>query len=117
MFNVSSISVHTGFALASTMASTVATNVKDWVITSSPGPCQMLLCYSNAAVPEVTARAYLDLNFFCKILLKTLTLKMPFLCLSKPILKQRFVFLKDLRNLLKFFIIEYFVTWHFIILN
>ena len=67
MLRVSSISVQIGFAPDSTIASTVATKVKDWVITSSflliPNAASAIL---KAAVPELTAKAYFELNFFAK---------------------------------------------------
>ncbi|MFM8955950.1 MAG: DegT/DnrJ/EryC1/StrS family aminotransferase [Actinomycetota bacterium] len=58
MFNVASTSQHTGTALASMIASAVATKVKLWVMTSSPG-CRSSTASAtrSAAVPEVTARA------------------------------------------------------------
>ena len=62
MFKVSSISVIIGFARDSTIASTVATNVKTCVITSS------FFFKSNAAkatlkadVPDVTAKEYFEM--------------------------------------------------------
>ena len=61
MFKVLSIFAHTGLARASTMASTVATNVKLCVITSSFGlRSKTDNATRNAAVPELTARLYGD---------------------------------------------------------
>ena len=65
ILSVLSISQQTGLAPDSIIASTVATKVKDCVITSSSF---FNLRVDNAtliaAVPEVTARAYFELNFF-----------------------------------------------------
>ena len=57
-----------GVAPLSTIASTVATKVKDWVITSSPLP---IFSEANAtlkaAVPLVTAKAYLAPKYLAKL--------------------------------------------------
>ena len=75
MLSVLSISVQMGFAPDSTIASTVATKVKDCVITSSfdviPQHASATL---NAAVPEVTASENFVLNFFVNLFSKLLTL-------------------------------------------
>ena len=56
IFKVSSISVNTGIAPTSNIASHVATKVNPWVMTSSPGPTPRAMSPTfSAAVPEVTA--------------------------------------------------------------
>ena len=56
IFRVSSTSTTIGVAPASRIASTVATKVKDWVMTSSPRPTPKAFRPAfKAAVPEETA--------------------------------------------------------------
>ena len=58
IFIVPSMSAQTGVARDSMIASTVATKVKLWVMTSSPGlRSRTASATRNAAVPEVTASA------------------------------------------------------------
>ena len=77
IFKVSSISVTTGIAPTSTIASITAIKVKDCVITSSlgftPAARRAILI---AAVPEVTHIAYLEFTYLANLFSNSFTLRL-----------------------------------------